>query len=136
MSAIGDSLGTSLASLWKKEGLDAGEDSTHRNGGHGHYLVELIIVADSQLKMTGRNCLLLVLGSSVASQLEDLTSEVLEHSGSENACAQAYLVCVATLLKEAVSASNWEDQVAPGRVCLRLGSAISVLSCHLFSFLV
>ena len=87
MSTVSNSLGTSLAGLTEKETLDVGENSTHRNGGHGHHFVELIVVADSQLEMAGCNRLLLVFCSSVASQLEDLTSEVLEHSGCKNACA-------------------------------------------------
>jgi len=44
----------------------------------------LLIVPDSELQMTRHNTLLLVITSGIASQLQDLGSEVLENSSKVN----------------------------------------------------
>ena len=44
-------------------------------------LVEFLVVADSELQVTGNDTGLLVVTGGVASELEDLSCEVLEDSG-------------------------------------------------------
>ena len=62
--------------------VDVGEDTTGGNGGTTHKLVELVVVADSQLDVAGNDTGLLVVLSGVTGELEDLSSEVLK-DGSE-----------------------------------------------------
>jgi hypothetical protein len=42
-------------------------------------LVQLLVVADGKLEMTGDDTRLLVVASGIAGQLEDFGSEILEH---------------------------------------------------------
>ncbi|CAH3169055.1 unnamed protein product, partial [Porites lobata] len=49
------------------------------DGDAGEQLVQLFIVADSKLKMTGNYSGLLVVTSGVTRQLEDLSAQILEH---------------------------------------------------------
>ena len=57
------------------------QDTTLGDGNVTEKLVEFLIVADSELQVTGDDTGLLVVTSSVTSELEDLSCEVLEDSG-------------------------------------------------------
>ncbi len=67
--------------------LDEGEDTTLRDGDTAKELVELLVVADGELKWTGNDTRLLVVTSGVTSELEDLGSQVLEDGGEVNCWA-------------------------------------------------
>ena len=71
-----------LGLLGEEHCLDVGEDTTLGNGHTGEELVQFFVIADGELEMTGDDSVLLVVTGSVASELEDLSSEVL-HDGSE-----------------------------------------------------
>ena len=58
--------------------VDIWQDTTLRDGNVAEQLVQLLVVADGELKVTGDDTGLLVVASSVASQFEDLSSQVLE----------------------------------------------------------
>ena len=62
-----------LGLLGEEYCLDVRQDTTLGNGYPGEKLVQLLVVADSQLQMTGDDTCLLVVTGSVASQLEDLS---------------------------------------------------------------
>ena len=62
--------------------MDVGENTTLGDGDVSEELVQLLIVADGELKVTGDDTGLLVVTSGVTSQLENLSSQVLE-DGSE-----------------------------------------------------
>ncbi len=65
-------------------------------------LVELLIIADSELDVSRDDALLLVVASSIARKLEDLSGEVLENrsevnrSSSSNAVGDLHLLDVST----------------------------------------
>ena len=61
--------------------MNVGEDTTLGDGDVAEKLVQLLIVADGELKMTRDDTGLLVVTSGIASQLEDFGSQVLENSG-------------------------------------------------------
>ena len=61
--------------------MDVGEDTTGGDGDAAEQLVELLIVADGELDVTRDDALLLVVAGGVASELEDLSGEVLEDGG-------------------------------------------------------
>ena len=61
--------------------LDEGKHTTLADRHTAEKLVKLFIVADGQLQMTGNDTRLLVVAGGVASQLENLGSEVLKDSG-------------------------------------------------------
>lgn len=62
-------------------GMNVGQNTTLGNRDVTQKLVQLLIVADGELEMTGDDAGLLVVTGSVASEFEDLSSQVLEDSG-------------------------------------------------------
>jgi len=66
----------------KRTLVDVGENTTLGDGDVSEKLVQLLIVADGELKVTRDDTGLLVVTSGVASQLEDFGSQVLKN-GSE-----------------------------------------------------
>ena len=58
--------------------MNVGQDTTLGDGDVTQQLVQLLIVADGELQMPGDDTGLLVVTGGVASQLEDLSSQVLE----------------------------------------------------------
>jgi hypothetical protein len=68
--------------LGEQVGVDIGQDTALGNGDVTEELVQLLVVADGELEMTRDDTRLLVVAGGVASQLEDLSSQVLEN-GSE-----------------------------------------------------
>ena len=70
------SLGGLLGLLGEKDSLDVGEDTALGDGHTGKQLVQLLVVTDGQLEVTGDDPGLLVVTGSVASQLEDLSRQV------------------------------------------------------------
>ena len=62
--------------------MDVGEDTTGGNGGTTHKLVELIVVSDGHLDVSGDDSGSLEILSGVSGELEDLSCEVLK-DGSE-----------------------------------------------------
>jgi hypothetical protein len=67
-----------LSLLGEKDGVNVRKYSTLRDGDAGQKLVELFVVADGQLEMTGRDPRLAVVLRGVAGQLQDLGGEVPE----------------------------------------------------------
>ena len=61
--------------------VDVGEDTTGGNGGTTHKLVELIVVSDGHLDVSGDDSGSLEILSGVSGELEDLSCEVLEDGG-------------------------------------------------------
>ena len=62
--------------------VNVGQDTTLGDGDVSEKLVQLLVVPDGELEMTGNDTGLLVVAGSVTGQLENLSSEVLE-DGSE-----------------------------------------------------
>lgn len=61
--------------------MDVGKNATLCNGDVSQELVQFLIVADGELKMTGDDTCLLVITGSIAGQLEDFGCEVLKNGG-------------------------------------------------------
>lgn len=60
--------------------MNVGKDTALSDCDVTQKLVQLLIVADGELEMTGDDTRLLVVTSSISGQLEDFSSEVLENS--------------------------------------------------------
>ena len=67
--------------LWQQDGLDVWQDTTLCDCNVSKKLVQFLIVTDGQLQMTWDDACFLVITSGVTSELKNLGSEVLEHSG-------------------------------------------------------
>ena len=88
--------------------LDVGEYTTLGNGDTGEEFVQLFVIADGELKMTGDDSGLLVVTSGVACQLENLSSQVLEDSCQVDGGTGANTLGVVALPQETVDTSHWE----------------------------
>ena len=83
-----------LGLLGEEDSLDVGEDTTLGNGDTGEKFVELLVITDGELEMTGDDPGLLVVTGSIASELKDLSSKVL-HDGSEvHGTTSTYTFCI------------------------------------------
>lgn len=58
--------------------MNVGQDTTLRDGDVAKELVQLLVIPDSELEVTGDDTGLLVVAGGVASQFENLGSQVLE----------------------------------------------------------
>ena len=61
--------------------MDVGEDTTLSDGNSGEKLVQLLVVADGELEMSGDDSRLLVVTGGVSCQLEHLSGQVLHDGG-------------------------------------------------------
>lgn len=94
--------------------MDVGQDTTLCDGDVSQQLVQLLIVADGQLQMPGNDTGLLVVASSVASQLENLSSQVLEDSGQVHGGTGTDTLSVVALAEQTVNTANRERQTGLG----------------------
>ena len=115
--------------------MDVGEDTTGCNGSVSHESVELLIVADGELNVTGHDSGLLVVLGGVACELEDLSREVLKDGGEVHWGTGTDALSVSALLQETSESSDWELESSLGCSAngasggLALASS-SFASCH------
>jgi hypothetical protein len=95
--------------------VNVGQDTTLGNGNVAQKLVQLLIVADGELQMTGDDTSLLVVASSVTSKLEDFGSEVLEDSGQVDRSTGTDTLSVVTLAEKTVDTTDGERETSLGR---------------------
>ena len=128
-------LGGLVRLLGQKDSLDVGEDSALGDGDSGEQLVQLLVVPDGQLEVTGDDPGLLVVTGSVASQLEDLSSEVLHDGGQIDGGTSTNTGGVVTLAEETVNTSHGELETStagPGLgLHLRLATFTTAGHCEL-----
>ena len=125
-------LGSLLGLLGQKNSLDVGEDSTLGDGDSSEQLVQLLVVTDGQLKVTGDDPGLLVVTGSVASQLEDLSCQVLHDGSHVDWGTSSHTGSIVSLAEQTVDTSNWElesSTAGPG-LCLSLNLASFAASRH------
>ena len=107
-----------LGLLGEEDSLDVGEDTTLGNGDSREEFVEFLVITDGELEMTGDDPGLLVVTGSIASELEDLSSEVL-HDGSEvHWGTSTYALSIVSLAEKTVDTSNGELKTSPGAASL------------------
>ena len=111
-----------LGLLGEKDSLDVGEDTTLSDGDSREKLVQLFVITDGELEMSGDDSGLLVVTGSVASQLEDLSSEVLKDSSQVDRGTSTHSLGVVSLAEESVDATDGElkSRAAGSALCLSL----------------
>jgi len=114
-----------LASLLGKEVLvNVGKDTTLGDGDVAKQLVQLLVVPDGELKMTGNDTGLLVVTSGIASQLKDFRSEVLKDGSEVDGSTSTNTLSVVALPEETVDTTDREGEAGLRRSGLRvLGTA-------------
>jgi hypothetical protein len=104
--------------------VNVGEDTTLGDGDVSEKLVQLLVVSDGELKMTGDDTGLLVVAGGVASQLEDFSSKVLEDSGEVDGSTGADTLSVVALAEQTVNTTDGESETGLGRTAVR--EAVSI----------
>ena len=121
-----------LGLLGEEDSLDVGEDTTLGNGDSSKQFVQLLVITDGQLQVTGDDPGLLVVTGSVASQLKDLSSQVLHDSSHVDWGTSSNTGSIVSLAEQTVDTSNWElesSTAGPG-LCLSLDLASFAASRH------
>ena len=120
----------------QEHGLDIGEDSALGDGDSGEQLAQPLVVPDGQLEVTGDDPGPLVVTRSVASQLEDLSGEVLHDGGQIDGGSGTNTGGVVTLPQETVDTAHGEleSSTAGSGLCLSLDLASFTTSRHVDRF--
>ena len=111
-----------LALLGQQDALDVWQHTALGNGHSGEQLVQLLVVADGQLQVSRDDSRLLVVAGSVAGQLEDLSRQVLEHSGQVDWRTGTDSLGIVTLTEQTVDTTDWELETSSRRTCLALAA--------------
>lgn len=98
--------------------MNVGENTTLGDGDVAKKLVQLFIVADGELKVTGNDTSLLVVASSVAGKLKNFGSEVLENSSEVDRSAGTDTLGVVALAEETVDTTDGESETSLGRTAV------------------
>ncbi|KAM9325125.1 LOW QUALITY PROTEIN: uncharacterized protein PAF06_001264 [Gastrophryne carolinensis] len=107
-------LGVALGLLGQQHGLDVGQDAALGDSDPTEQLVELLVVAHCQLQVSGDDAGLLVVPGSVAGQLENLSSQVLEHGSQVDGSSGAHPLGIVALPEQTVDTANGELETGPG----------------------
>ena len=118
-------LGGLLGLLGQQDGLDVGQHASLSDGDSSEQLVELLVVADRQLQVSGDDPGLLVVPGSVSSQLQDLSGQVLQHGRQVHGGSGTDTLGVVALPQQPVDTTHRELEPGPGRAGLGLGSGLS-----------
>jgi hypothetical protein len=110
--------------LGEKNSLDVGEDTTLSDGDAAEELAELFIVSDGELKMSGNDSRLLVVSGSVASELDDLSGQILEDGGHVDGSTSTDSVSPVASSKHSVNSADGELETSSGRSGLLLGGGL------------
>ncbi|KAF7223857.1 putative LOC107388332-like protein [Nothobranchius furzeri] len=94
--------------------LDVGQHTTLSDGDSTQQLVELLVVADGQLQVTGDDTSLLVITSSVSSQLQDLSSQILQHCSQVDRGAGTDTLSIVAFTQQPVNTTYWELEPGTG----------------------
>jgi hypothetical protein len=101
--------------------VNVGQDTTLGDCDVTEQLVQLLIVSDGQLKVTGDDTGLLVVTSSVASQLKDFGGEVLKNCSEVDGSTSTDTLSIVALSQETVDTTNGKGETGLG------GSAVHKL---------
>jgi len=94
--------------------VDVGEDTTLCDGDVAQKLVQFLVVADGELQMTRDDTSLLVVTSSVAGQLKNFGSQVLENSSEVDGRTSTNTLGVVALAQQTVDTADGESETCLG----------------------
>ena len=100
--------------------MNVGKNTTLSDRDVTEQLVQLLIVPDGELKMTGDNTGLLVVTSSVTSQLEDFGRKVLKDGSEVDGSTGTDTLSVVALAEETVNTTDGESETSLGRTTVQL----------------
>jgi hypothetical protein len=94
--------------------VDVGENTTLGDGDVSEELVQLLVVADGELQVTGDDTGLLVVTSGVTGQLEDFGSQVLEDGSEVDGSTGTDTLGVVALAEKTVDTTDGECETGLG----------------------
>lgn len=94
--------------------VNVGQNTTLGDRDVTEKLVQLLIVADGELQMAGNDTGLLVVAGGVASQLENLSGEVLKDCGEVDGSTSTDTLSVVTLAEQTVNTTDGECETGLG----------------------
>lgn len=103
-----------LGLLGEKNSLDVGEDTTLGDGDSGQKFVQLLVVPDGQLQMSGDDSGLLVVSGGVTCQLKNLSGEVLQNGSQVDWGSGTDTLGVVAFTEETMDTSDGELKSGPG----------------------
>jgi hypothetical protein len=92
--------------------VDVGQDTTLCDGDVAKKLVQLLIISDSELEMSGNDTGLLVVTGGVSSKLENFGREVLENSSQVDRRTSTDTLSVVALSEKSVNTADRECQTS------------------------
>jgi len=95
--------------------VNVGEDTTLGDGDVSEQLVQLLVVPDGELEMTGDDTGLLVVAGSVTGQLEDFGREVLQDGSEVDGRTGTDTLSVVALAEQTVDTTDGEGETSLGR---------------------
>lgn len=99
--------------------VNVGENTALSDGDVSEQLVQLLIVANGELEVAGDDTGLLVVASGIASQLEDLSREVLKDGGKVDGGTSTDTLGVVALAEQTVDTADGEGQTSLGRTAAK-----------------
>ena len=123
-----DNLSLLFGLLGEKYGLDVGEDTTLSDGDSREKLVQLFVITDGELEMSGDDSRLLVVPGGVTGQLEDLSGEVLKDGSQVDWGTRPETGGVLSSLQVSADSSDWELKSCLGGLGHGLLSGLSFSS--------
>ena len=108
--------------------VNVGEDTTLGDGDVSEKLVQLLVVPDGELEMTGNDTGLLVVAGSVTGQLEDFGSEVLENGSEVDGSTGTDTLSVVALAEKTVDTTNGESETRLGGTAAQCQKVVKELN--------
>ena len=102
-----------LCLLGQEHSLDVGQDTSLGNGDTRQELVQLLIVADGKLKMTGNDPSLLVVTCSVTGQFKNFSSEVFHDCSQVDWGSSTHSLSIIAFAEETVNTTDRELESSP-----------------------
>ena len=114
--------------LGQKDSLDVGQDSSLGDGDTGEQFVQLLVISDGQLEMAGVDSGLLVVSGSISSQLENLSSEILEDGSQVDGGSGSDSLSVVSFTEHTMQTTDGELETGTRRTRLGLSSGLGFSS--------
>jgi hypothetical protein len=120
--------------LGEKDGLDVGEDTSLSNGDSGQEFIQLFVITDSQLQVTGDDPGLLVVTGSIAGQFKNLSCQVFHNGSQVDRGTSSDTFSIVSLAEETMDTTNGElkSSTAGTRLCLSLDFSSFTTSRHVW----
>ena len=103
-----------LGLLGQENGLDVGENTTLGNGDTSEQFVQLLVVPDGQLEMSGDDTGLLVIPSGVSGQLQDFSSQIFEDCGQIDGGTGSHSLGIVSFSEQPVDTTDGELESGSG----------------------